>query len=131
MKKANILTTFLLALTAFPFSAFATGPEEPKLVFEENKNQLPKQVLFRADIPGGALFLERNTFTYVLKENINWHRDHRNESGGPVTQKMHCYKVNFENSNPNSEIFGNNKYAWHRNYYIGNDRSNWESVVVV
>ena len=130
MKKISLLHGLMLTLLAVPFVSLAST-EEPKMVFEENKNQWPAQVKFKADIPGGALFLERNTFTYELKETINWHRDHRNESGGDVTQKMHCIKVHFENSNPNSEIFGNKRFDWHRNYYIGNDPSKWASDVPV
>jgi len=128
MNKLSLLKNLFIALAFAPISSFA---DTPKVVFEANKNQLPQQVKFKADIGGGALFLESNTFTYVLKENINWHRDHRNESGGPVTQKQHAYKVHFENSNPNVEVFGNNKYSWHRNYYIGNDESKWASNVPV
>lgn len=128
MKKVSLFNSLMLAFAAIPFSSFA---ETPKIVFEENKNQWPSQVIMKADIAGGALFLERNTFTYLLKESINWHKDHRNESGGPVTQKMHCFKTHFENSNPNSEVFGNNKYSWHRNYYLGNDKSKWASNVPV
>lgn len=128
MKKSSLLKCLLVACAAMPFSAYA---EIPKVIFEENKNQWPSQVKFKADIKGGALFMEQNAFTYVLKENINWHKDHRNESGGPVTQKHHAFKVTFENSNPNSEIFGNNRYSWHRNYYIGDDRSKWASNVPV
>ena len=103
--------------------------EAPKIIFEENKNQWPDVVKFRAEIPGGNLFLEQNTFTYLYQESINWHHDHRNESGGPVKVHCHAYKMNFENANPDAEISGNNRYAWHRNYYLGNDPKKWASDV--
>src|SRR5690242_17452208 len=98
MKKIYLIKSVLFVLVVFPFAAFA---EAPKIAFEANRNQWPDQVKFQAKIPGGDVFLEKNTFTYNYVENINWHRDHRNESGGPVKVKYHAFKVNFENSNSN------------------------------
>ena len=47
-----------------------TYPASGELRFIENKGQQPDQVLFNAKIPGGDLFLEKNTFTYfVFDEN--------------------------------------------------------------
>jgi len=128
MKRTSLIQSLALVFSAIPFISFA---EAPKVAFEENKNQYPTQVKFKADIPGGALFLEQNTFTYLYHENINWHDEHRNEAGGPVKQKFHSFKVNFENSNPFAEVSGNNRYSWHRNYYLGNDQSKWASNVPV
>lgn len=118
----------MLALFAMPTIMMA---EAPTVAFEANKNQWPEQVKYKAGIPGGDLFIEKHTLTYNYIESINWHKDHRNESGGPVTQKYHAIKVNFVKANPDVEIFGNNKYSWHRNYYLGNDRSKWADNVPV
>jgi len=128
MKKIYLIKSVLLVLVIFPFAAFA---EAPKIAFEANKNQWPDQVKFQAKIPGGDVFLEKNTFTYNYVENINWHRDHRNESGGPVKVKYHAFKVNFENSNTNVAVSGNKRYSWHRNYYLGNDPKKWAENVPV
>ncbi|MFH1004683.1 MAG: PKD domain-containing protein, partial [Bacteroidota bacterium] len=120
-----------LASVSILNAAEDTLSKDPGMVFEENKNQWPEQVRFQADIQGGTLFLEQNTFTYLYKENINWHRDHRNESHGPVTVKFHSFKVNFRNSNPEVQVSGNKRYSWHRNYYLGNDPKKWADNVSV
>lgn len=104
---------------------------EQKIIFEENKNQWPSQVRYQADIPGGKLFLEQNTFTYLYRENIDRHGKHRNVSAEPVKVKYHSYKVNFENSNPEVVVSGNNRHSSHRNYYLGNDPSKWADNIAL
>lgn len=113
---------FLLLLSCFAQAA------NQKMIFEENKNQWPEQVRFQADIRGGNLFLESNTFTYLFVENVNFHDHHRNPDG-PIKVKFHSFKVNFLHSNPDVDISGNNLLSGHRNYYRGNDPSKWAADV--
>ena len=127
MKKLPLVFGLLLAFSA---AGFASIGEAPKITFEQNKNQLPRKVKYSADIPGGKLFLEQNTFTYLYEQNMNFHETHmNNESRGPIHMKFHSFKVNFENSNADAEISGNNLLETKRNYYIGNDERNWASNV--
>lgn len=111
------------------FIPFGVVCAQPSIPFEKNKKQWPEHVKYATDIPGGKMFLEQNTFTYLCVENINWHSEHRNELEDSVKIKYHSYKVHFENSNSNIEITGNDQYAWHRNYYIGNDTKTWAENV--
>ncbi|TAL56186.1 MAG: PKD domain-containing protein [Bacteroidetes bacterium] len=129
MQKVSLFRSLALAFAAIPFASFG---EAPNIAFEANKNQWPEQVKFKADIPGGHLFLEQNTLTYLYKENISWNHGVGNDRSVPPTkQKMHTFRVHFENSNLNADISGNNRYSWHRNYYLGNDQSKWASNVPV
>src|SRR4051812_47442966 len=123
MKKYLSVICFLFA------NLIASFAESPKIIFEENKNQWPGQVKYQADIPGGKLFLEQNTFTYLYAQNIDWHGQLENERSAAVKVKYHSYKVNFKNSNPNVEVSGNNRYSWHKNYYLGNDPKKWADNV--
>ncbi|MES2592524.1 MAG: PKD domain-containing protein [Bacteroidota bacterium] len=95
-----------------------------KLIFEENKNQWPKQVLFEADFGGGKLFLEKNTFTYLLIESVNFHDFKKKEKDLPLIH-YHSFKVNFLNSNSTVNITGANPYSFQRNYYLGDNPRNW------
>jgi hypothetical protein len=52
-----------IVFLAFCFSSFILKADGGAR-FEENKGQWPKSVAFRADIPGGALFVEQQGFTY-------------------------------------------------------------------
>ena len=100
----------------------------PKIIFEENKNQWPKQVMYEADFGGGKLFLEKNTFTYLLIENVNFHDFSKKEKSPPIVH-YHCFKVNFLNSNLNVGVTGNDSFSFHRNYYLGNDPKTWADGV--
>lgn len=121
-KKILFGTSFLVAL--FPLISLGA----PSMIFEENKNQWPSQVLFQTDLRGGYLWLEKNTFTYQFNEPVDFHDHHRNPDD-PISMKYHVFKVNFLNSNPNVEISGNNLQPGHRNYYRGNDPRTWAEKV--
>lgn len=100
----------------------------PKMIFEENKNQWPEQVMFEADFGGGKLFLEKNTFTYLFIENVNFHDITRDENIPPLVH-YHSFKVNFLNSNATVGLTGNAPFSFHRNYFLGNNPQNWAEGV--
>jgi len=116
---------FSSLLSAMPGEELKPGP---KMIFEENKNQWPKQVMFEADFGGGKLFLEKNTFTYLLIEKVNFHDFAKNDKE-PLTVHYHSFKVNFLNSNPTVGITGNHLFSFHRNYFLGNNPSTWAEGV--
>ena len=107
-----------------------TPTANTKLFFEENKNQWPSQVKYRVDIPGGNVFLEKNTLTYNITENVDFHGFTRNPMD-PVTVHSHAWKVNFENSNPNVLVTGYDPCTFVRNYYLGDDPGKWAENVQV
>ncbi len=123
--KTKIIFSIIFLSALIPFSSFA---EAPKIIFEENKNQWPEQVKFQADIRGGNLWLEKNTFTYLFMGEADFHNHSRNPDD-TITVKYHSFKVNFQNSNPDVELSGNNLLSWHKNYYRGNDPKKWAEKV--
>lgn len=131
------IVVFQLFASLFFFPALAVempkvipSPVSDKLFFEENKNQWPSQVKYQVEVPGGSLFLENNSFTYHLVENVDFHGFVR-KSADSVTVHHHAYRVNFENTNPSVEISGFDKHSFVRNYYRGNDPANWADNVSV
>lgn len=124
-KRLLFIVLFLVS-----FLAYANGksPSSSTIIFEENKNQWPAEVIYQADIPSGKLFLEKNTLTYLLVENVDFHDFSRNMED-TVTVRYHSFKVNFQNSNPNVSINGNDPYSFHRNYYLGNNPDKWAENV--
>jgi len=120
-------------------------------VFTENKNQWHKNVLFKADIPSGNLFLERNCFTYQFydAEALNRIYGHKlphpdpPQKGGEIVSnstisspsvrsggvRFHSFKVNFLNSNSSVMVRGTDKSEHYNNYFIGNEKSKWASEV--
>ena len=95
-------------------------------MFVENKGQWPEQVLYRALIPGGAMFVERSAFTYVLfsdsplRHHGHAHDGHDHDYEG----KAHAYRVHFEGGSARFS-FGSLAQPHYENHFIGNDPAHW------
>lgn len=103
--------------------------DEHRLEFHQNKGQWPAQVLYRCRTAGGAVFVERSAFTYLLV------------SGGPVhgvsTQasaerpwKAHAYRVWFEGGMALDQQ-GLEPLRHYVNYFLGDDPAKWAARVPV
>jgi hypothetical protein len=56
---------------------FKKEPAPQNIVkFTENKNQWDKKVLYRAQLDGGVLFLEKNCFTYNFYDKETLRKNH-------------------------------------------------------
>lgn len=145
MKKA-IRNIFLLLLSlSYPFlSCFALPSDSVtpnNLKFVANKNQWDSKIGYRVDINGGSVFLEKNTFTYVLHDLSEFEEKHHemNEKSSAVSSdrkngmlvKCHAYKMHFVNANADPEIIPNEKLTTYYNFYIGSDSSKWASNVLL
>lgn len=123
---------YWLLILLLPSDSFAhTPPAGVNYKFIENKGQWPSLVKFRADIPGGALFLENGGLSYNFFDNsiLKKLHDGRIEKPEDAVLKFHALKVRFLNSNPLVETGGENKFAEYFNYYLGNDSNKWASSV--
>lgn len=99
------------------------------LEFHANKGQWPEQVLYRCRTAGGAVFVERSAFTYVLAAGGPEHGV-RTEPGQERPYKAHAYRVHFEGGNALDQR-GLEPKRHHVNYFLGNDRSKWAGRVPV
>jgi len=123
-----------MGMSVLPVCAHETGS-----VFIENRSQWPSQVQFRADIPGGALFLEKDKFTYAFGhqgQKANIYQYYRNHPPRPENMEFvspyldcHAYAMHFVGANSNPLISGSEKGDAYYNYYLGNDPSKWASGV--
>jgi gliding motility-associated-like protein len=152
----NILITnrpFLLVCFMSFFSvAYATGIKHPhseetsNIRFTENKNQWEKNILYRAQLDGGVLFLEKNCFTYNFYDKESLHKNHTgskqtklsersnapsNQATSSVTTaiRSHAFKMTFLNAQLNPEVSATKATTDYCNYFIGNDKSKWASNV--
>lgn len=114
------LSIFLMSLVPSLFGA------APKTAFTENRGQWPDQVLYRALVPGGALFVERSAFTYVLySESPLRHHGHEPDAEGHANDvRAHAYRVQFV-SGQAKESLGSAAQPHYENYFLGNDSSRW------
>ncbi len=94
--------------------------------FTENKGQWPEQVLYRARIPGGCLYVEREALTFSFATGRGHH--HGNE---PLVAAMdapqgHAYRVRFVGGRAQASE-GSVKQAHYENFFLGNDPGAWGS----
>ena len=131
---------------------YATGIKHPhteqasNIRFTENKNQWQENILYRAQLDGGVLFLERNCFTYNFYDKESLHKHHRgyhnkkNCEDAHVPNKQlsnsiippirsHAFKMTFLNALLNPEVTASQAASDYCNYFIGNDKSKWASNV--
>ncbi|MFI5134519.1 MAG: hypothetical protein ACHQD9_01580, partial [Chitinophagales bacterium] len=105
-----------------------TNPESSQLRFIENKNQLPSQVLFDGKIPGGNVFLEKNTFTYYVFSEEDLKRMHPLHEDSLIIHG-HAWKEIFLGGNADPKITSVSPSDYYFNYFLGNDPSKWASRV--
>lgn len=99
------------------------------LEFHENKGQWPGQVLYRAKTGAGAVFIERNAFTYVVTSGGMPHgRPFDPAIDKPLVE--HAYRVHFDGGMAASSA-GLERRRHYVNYFLGDDRSKWASRVGV
>ena len=95
------------------------------IAFIQNKGQWNPQVLYKADIPGGDLFITRKGLVYnFIDEDALHHQQHLHRE---EEVKAHAVFLNFVDANPNPQHIGMLANTTLYNYYFGNNKSNWVS----
>jgi gliding motility-associated-like protein len=92
------------------------------LQFHQNKGQWPQQVLYRALTPGGAVYVERSAFTYLLQKGGSLASHGTDAAAEPFRQ--HAFRVHFEGGSAMAGA-GEHKLPYYVNYFLGNDPANW------
>ncbi|HYV92164.1 MAG TPA: PKD domain-containing protein [Chitinophagales bacterium] len=113
-----------VAANDYPITVAASG----QLHFIENKGQFRQQVLYDAKIPGGDLFLEKNTFTYYVFDHNDLKRMHPLHEDSIILHG-HAWKEIFLGANPDPKTISISPSSTYYNYFIGNDPSHWASKV--
>ena len=107
--------------------------------FVENKNQWPEEVLYKAHISTGNLWLERNTLIFDLQnpDDLKAISDYKNHVGEyqekgipfPTHVRRHIYKVHFIGANKEVQTSASTPSISYENYFIGRDKSKWATNV--
>lgn len=112
-------------------------PKEQALAFVENRNQWASPVKYKADLPGGSVFLTGNGFTYSyysLQDIARIHEmghEHPESNQSNEIVNCHAYRVHFVGANADPRMETGDKKGYHHNYFIGNDPSKWAGNVSV
>jgi gliding motility-associated-like protein len=148
MKDVAVKLYFLILFIFFSSAVFSEHEKkrEPASLirFTENKNQWDKTILYRAQLDGGALFLEKNCFTYSFYDKETLRESHaptqykkyeENRKKNPTIAqsktpiRSHAFRMTFINAEPFVETSANQPTYDYCNYFIGNDKSKWVSNV--
>ena len=124
------MSKILQLLFFLVFAITADFKAQPLVLFEENRGQLPTQVAFKADVPGGALFIEKDKFTWHFStSDAEGHYHGKHELHDDQVLKGHAFQMELLNANKNANIEESNKIAAYANYYIGKNASEWAKNV--
>lgn len=122
-------TFFVLAICWLPFfearAIYVQPPAENGIKFIENKGQWEPEVLFKADIPGGALYITPTALVYSFwnKEQIH---DFQHGTGNGLID-AHAYKVRINGIGSSPTIQTGTPYSESYNYFLGNNTAKWAS----
>lgn len=131
--KKNIYAIFVFLGILTSQTAFShEGQPKNGFYFTENKGQWDKTVRFRADIPDGFLFLEKNSLHYGFYDGLALRKRHANpqntDSQTARTEeniKAHGIKVRFVGANENPSFKSQKPQFFKKNFFVGNDPSRW------
>jgi gliding motility-associated-like protein len=128
---------FVFLLTAFISINMYGGHNSPNptgaadIRFTENKNQWERNVLYKAQLDGGAMFLEKNCFTYNFYDKETLRNAHiGNNENGRITEADRCaFQMIFLNASPTVKVTSKDPAPDYCNYFIGQDERKWASHV--
>ncbi len=124
--------TFPLAFAHSPGNGFGT---EKSLEFVQNRNQWPANVKFKAELPGGHLYLNQTELVFSFQDQrqlaaMDPHKLAENPVGAKsALVDCHAYAMRFLGAGKHAKIAGERKTPGYRNYLLGNNPSKWASDV--
>ena len=95
--------------------------------FIENGGQWPDGVLYRADLIGGKIWLEKKGVLYQFIDGSGVERIHHDNSTNldDTLIRQHLLYTEFVNGNDNFELEHKYKSSEYYNFFIGNDPKKW------
>lgn len=123
------LKYFALILATCFAVIFSQAQEDPWI--HPNRGQWEANILFKIELSAGAMFIEKDAFTYAFT-NYKGRHDHQEEEHGHEHQEdedviFHAFRSTFENSNWQGKLEVSDSSDFYRNYIIGSDSSKWQS----
>ncbi len=99
-----------------------------EITFIPNKGQFESQVKYKAQIPGGVIFVEKNCLTYLLLDSKTFKEYH--DTGKPgLNIQCHAFKVWFDGCNDHAETKEEQPTKEYYNYFLGNKPEHWASGI--
>ena len=96
-------------------------------IFTENKGQWNANINYKAEIDGASIYFQGNAFHYQFIYRPNYHATIPSE--GDTLIKGHVFEAQFIGANENPKFEHYEASPFYFNYFIGNDKSKWQSFV--
>jgi hypothetical protein len=139
-KKCTPILIFTVLLIKSGLAQVKVPEPQNTIRFTENKNQWDAQVLYRAQLDGGVLFLENNCFTYSFYDKQTLRKNHIHTSDEASKQEesfpqniipiaSHAFRMTFMNALNSVSTSATNPTSDYCNYFIGNDKNKWAEGV--
>lgn len=134
MQTLRTYFVFVFLIASLPFAVaggIKTPPNQSLIKFTENKNQWDTKVLYRAQLDGGALFLEKNCFTYNFydKEALRANHLHKKANSHNSDIRFHAFRMSFLNAQQGVQASAQKPTSDYTNYFLGSDKSKWAGNV--
>jgi len=128
---------YIIAFLVFACASLSAQVRTPRvsensslIKFTENKNQWGNNIQYRAQLDGGALWVEKDALTYSFYDKETVRGLHANYGAKPTKHiRTTGFKVHFTNANPNAFIESTKATPDYNNYFIGKDPSKWAGNV--
>lgn len=112
-----------------------TFAQHSHVEFKENKGQWENNILYKAKLPAGQLYLEQNKLTYQFYNEADitrigdlHHGWIKNPQASDSIINLHAFEVEFVNA-LTTQTNAQHPCSDYENYFIGNDSSKWASNV--
>lgn len=132
MKKILILIAIFYGYLSYSQKEIISHVD-PSLRFTENIGQWSDNILFKAQLDGGALFLESNCLTFNFYDKVKYRSFHHAGLTKTISSdkqiKGHAFKIHFENCNVINAIDKSGIGSDYENFFLGNDKAKWKSNV--
>lgn len=128
---AILLSAFAARLLAGdPSGNIRTPHPQTGVRFTENRNQWNREILYRAQLDGGLLFLEKNSFTYNFYDKETLRKNHLGQNKtGSFNIRSHAFRMTFLNASANVSADARSMTPDYCNFFIGKDRKKWAGNV--
>lgn len=131
MRNLYLLTGLLLAGFVHFAKAQETDHAPGSYKFLENKGQWPDGVRYKADLPGGKIWLENRGVLYQFVDATAYEKIHHEHSQNlaDTAMRQHLLYAEFVNANTGAQTHHKYPSQEYYNFFLGNDSKKWASKV--
>lgn len=121
-----MIKTFLAIVISICLTFLVYG-QSADVYMHPNKGQWDSQILYNVELSNGNFLFDKDGYTIALRSFSHQHdlaeRHHEEDIQG------YGFKIKYVNGNTSSLFEESEKSSTYRNYFLGNDKTKWQSEV--